>query len=102
MLQVARGAVDGGGMALFVGYNISAGCFVDVAGAAIILEPEPNELVSARYVTWGIFVSINGSVSALLLSRLLGWRLAVWGAMAAWLLTFRDIDLFSYRNVKEL
>ena len=38
-------------MALFVGYNISAGCFVDVAGAAIILEPEPNELVSARYVT---------------------------------------------------
>ena len=51
MLLIARGAVDGGGIAFPVGYKISAGFFVDVAGAAIIREPEPKELVSARYVT---------------------------------------------------
>ena len=66
MLLVAWGAVAGGEIAFTVGYNIRAGCLVEVAGAAIMREPEPNELVSAKYVTWGIFVSINGS----LLSRL--------------------------------
>lgn len=48
MLLFARGAVEGGGITFPVGYNISAGCFVDVAGAAIMREPEPKELVSAR------------------------------------------------------
>ena len=41
-------AVDGVGTVLLVGYKMRAGCLVEVAGAAIILEPEPSELVSAR------------------------------------------------------
>ena len=84
---IARGAVEGGGMPA-IGSKINAGCLVEVAGAAIIREPEPSELDSAKYVTCGIFVSITGSVVSCL--RFLGGF--------AW----RDIDLFSYKNVSEL
>lgn len=68
-----------------------AGCL----GAAIILEPEPSELVSAKYVTWGIFVSNTGSttvpwsVGGILDGEMIGFA-------------FLDTDLFSYKKVNEL